>query len=165
MKGGGEVGLLWSGNARAVEIDAVPRVPAAELADRCAELCASGGRLSALLVLPEAGASRTGARDLLAVIADDQRARLALARTEVRAGQSYAALSARLPQAQAFEREIFETAGLVPAGHPWLKPLRRHADLERLAGHLPTGPAHPFFRVDGHGIHEVAVGPVHAGII
>ena len=165
MKGGGEVGLLWAGNARAVEIDAVPRVPAAELADRCAELCASGGRLSALLVLPEAGASRTGARDLLAVIADDQRARLALARTEVRAGQSYAALSARLPQAQAFEREIFETAGLVPAGHPWLKPLRRHADLERLAGHLPTGPAHPFFRVDGHGIHEVAVGPVHAGII
>jgi Ni,Fe-hydrogenase III large subunit/Ni,Fe-hydrogenase III component G len=157
--------VLWASNAQAVEIEAVPQVPASSFADRCAELCAGGGRLSALVALPESQVSRPGARELLAVLADDQRARLALARTEVRAGASYSALSARLPQAQAFEREIFETLGVLPDGHPWLKPLRRHADLEPEPALLPAPPPHPFFQVDGHGIHEVAVGPVHAGII
>ena len=40
------------------------------------------------------------------------------------------ALSSRsrptVPQAHLFEREIAEQCGVVPEGHPWLKPLRRH---------------------------------------
>jgi Ni,Fe-hydrogenase III large subunit len=58
-----------------------------------------------------------------------------------------------------FEREVFEQHGLIPTGHPWLKPVRKSA---------PNGvaPANgEFFRVEGREIHEVAVGPVHAGII
>jgi Ni,Fe-hydrogenase III large subunit len=156
---------MWASNAQGVEIEAIPRVSPPEFADLCTELCAGGARLSALVALPAPQAQLPGGRELLAVLADDQRARLALARTEVHAGRSYPALSARLPQAQAFEREIFETIGALPDGHPWLKPLRRHADLEPESGRVPPPPPHPFFRVDGHGIHEVAVGPVHAGII
>ena len=52
----------------------------------------------------------------------------------------------------------------MPDGHPWLKSLRRHPEL----GAAPDGvgaEGHAFFRVEGSGIHEVAVGPVHAGII
>jgi Ni,Fe-hydrogenase III large subunit len=49
-----------------------------------------------------------------------------------------------------------------------LKPLRRHPP-----DHVPSGrrvespdpDAYPFFRVEGEEVHEVAVGPVHAGII
>jgi Ni,Fe-hydrogenase III large subunit len=52
-----------------------------------------------------------------------------------------------------------EELGIAADGHPWPKPLRRHA---ALGG---GGPAREFFRVEGEGIHEVAVGPVHAGII
>ena len=56
----------------------------------------------------------------------------------------------------------------MPVGHPWLKPVRRH-----LPDHRPVhrtevvlDPAsHPFYRIDGEEVHEVAVGPVHAGII
>jgi Ni,Fe-hydrogenase III large subunit len=82
-------------------------------------------------------------------------------RMAVPADGRYPALTADLPQAQAFEREVAEDEGLVPEGHPWCKPLRRHADLE-----APGEPdRHPFFRVEGEGVHEVAVGPVHAGII
>jgi Ni,Fe-hydrogenase III large subunit len=56
-----------------------------------------------------------------------------------------------------FEREVWEQHGLTPEGHPWLKPVRRSAGTAPATG--------DFFRVDGREIHEVAVGPVHAGII
>jgi len=88
-----------------------------------------------------------------------------LLRTQVPDSRSYPALSTELPQAQAFERELFEDQGIHPVGHPWLKPLRRHADLEARSEYGGAGAPHSFFRVEGPGIHEVAVGPVHAGII
>jgi Ni,Fe-hydrogenase III large subunit len=100
------------------------------------------------------------------VLADDARGGVGLVRTRVPDGRRYPALSAELPQAQAFERELLEDHGIHPDGHPWLKPLRRHSDLEARSGDGGgAAPAHPFFRVEGSGIHEVAVGPVHAGII
>ena len=100
--------------------------------------------------------------NLLAVLAADAAGRLSIFRTIVLAGAAFPSLTPEIPAAQAFEREIFESLGVRPDGHPWLKPLLRHAELEeRGAG----ADAHPFFRVEGVGVHEVAVGPVHAGII
>ncbi len=62
------------------------------------------------------------------------------------------------PQAQMFEREAAEGYGIEFRGHPWLKPVR-----------YPPGPpsaeTNNFFRIRGAEIHEVAVGPVHAGVI
>src|SRR5205823_11897839 len=49
-------------------------------------------------------------------------------------------------------------------GHPWLKPVRFHASY-RKPGAAPTIGVMDFYRVEGDEIHEVAVGPVHAGII
>jgi Ni,Fe-hydrogenase III large subunit len=93
---------------------------------------------------------------LAAVIALDADDTLALGRSAPVVG-SYPALTPRQPQAHLFEREVWEQHGLVPEGHPWLKPVRRDHG---------SGPAvHEFFRVEGREIHEVAVGPVHAGII
>lgn len=51
-----------------------------------------------------------------------------------------------------FEREIFENFGIKPIGHPWLKPVRKQDSYE-------------FLKSDDIQTHEVAVGPVHAGII
>src|ERR1019366_43265 len=65
----------------------------------------------------------------------------------------FPALSPDCPQADSFEREIAEQGGLKPEGHPWLKPLRKPMD------------AKDYYHVSGESIHEVAVGPVHAGII
>ena len=70
-------------------------------------------------------------------------------------------LTPAVPAAHVFERQLCESLGVHPEGHPWCKPLLRHAELDG----APDGAAHPFFRVDGPGVHEVAVGPVHAGII
>ena len=60
---------------------------------------------------------------------------------------------------------------MVPQGHPWLKPVRYHSSwTERDAwGRDPAAPilpaVHEFYRVEGDQVHEVAVGPVHAGVI
>jgi hypothetical protein len=102
------------------------------------------------------GSGGGGGEDLWAVVARDGSNELALVRADLHAvrGRSILALTPELPSAQGFEREILEIHGVRPEGHPWPKPLRRH-----------DGPGHSFFRVDGPGIHEVAVGPVHAGVI
>lgn len=150
-------GGSWAKNGKAVPIADVRPVPLGAFRQACLSACATTGRLSALFVVPR-GAPAPG--ELWAVLSHDSRGRLALVRAELPADRRYPALSAELPQAQAFEREIFEEHGVEPVGHPWLKPLRRHAELS-----LGSGPRHDFFRVEGAGIHEVAVGPVHAGII
>jgi Ni,Fe-hydrogenase III large subunit len=51
-----------------------------------------------------------------------------------------------------FERDIFEQYGIGFRGHPWLKPVVKQG-------------GYPFYTIAGEGIHEVGVGPVHAGII
>jgi Ni,Fe-hydrogenase III large subunit len=112
-----------------------------------------GGRLCAWFGVPE----ETGVR-VVAIIAYDADNTLAAARSAPFAGE-YPALTATHPQAHLFEREIWEQHGVIPAGHPWLKPVRR----TNAAGDAPA--MGEFFRVDGREIHEVAVGPVHAGII
>jgi len=78
--------------------------------------------------------------------------------------------------AQWYEREIRDAFGLIPQGHPDLRRLVRHE-------HWPKG-THPlkkdfawnqvlgrqqglyrFRHIDGEGVFEVPVGPIHAGII
>lgn len=84
----------------------------------------------------------------------------------------YPALTPRCPQVHWFERELAEQWGVVPEGHPWLKPIRFHPSYR--PGHDAWGRAPAteilpavtdYFRVEGDEVHEVAVGPVHAGVI
>ncbi len=154
----------WAGNGEPVARAELAPVSAAELAALCASACADGCRLVALVSLSE-GVDGTEDRALLAVLADDRLSRLGLVRAALGNARAYPALSATLPQAQGFERELFEQTGIRPEGHPWLKPLRVHAELEPTERSGPAPAPHPFFRVEGPSVHDVAVGPVHAGII
>ena len=76
-----------------------------------------------------------------------------------------------------FEREIKEMFGLEPSGNPDLRRLNLHDEVWP-EGYYPlrkdfvppapaqrTGASYAFKRVEGEGIFEVPVGPVHAGII
>ena len=110
---------------------------------------ASAGRIVSLFGVQRAD----GLLRLLAVVADDRRHELAVLATDV--GDSFQSLTPDCPQAHLFEREVFEQHGVRPEGHPWLKPVRVH-DLSN-----PYG----FFTMLGQDVHEVAVGPVHAGVI
>ncbi|NLI78535.1 MAG: hydrogenase [Candidatus Riflebacteria bacterium] len=88
------------------------------------------------------------------------------------AGDTYRALTPDCPSAHWFEREIAEQWGIRPEGHPWLKPIRYHPSWRpgRDAWGRPAGGeilpcVTDFYRVEGEEVHEVAVGPVHAGVI
>lgn len=111
------------------------------------------------------GREDDGAIELVAVLANDGSGRLGLARARV-TGDSFPSLTPDCPQFHLFEREIAEQFGVTPAGHPWLKPVRFAPPL---AGRAKAEKQLPgvtnFFRVEGDEVHEVAVGPVHAGVI
>lgn len=109
---------------------------------------------------------------IIAILGLDEDAQLEILSTLIPAepGQ-YESLTKDLPQAHLFEREIAEQWAVLPVGHPWLKPLRYHSNY-RTAVDIWKGMAnrtipgeYPFYTVGGKEVHEVGVGPVHAGII
>jgi Ni,Fe-hydrogenase III large subunit len=112
-----------------------------------------------------------GGVDLYALLADSRRARLRVGRTRLEA-DTFPSLTRDCPQVHLFEREFAEQFGIRPAGHGWLKPVRFHASYrpgkdawDREPGQTPLVGVADFYRVEGEEIHEVAVGPVHAGVI
>jgi Ni,Fe-hydrogenase III large subunit len=116
-------------------------------------------------------ASTSDKVDLYAVLADSARGLLRIGKTTLESDR-FASLTPDCPQVHLFEREIAEQYGVCPEGHPWLKPVRFHASYRpghdawsRKPGELPLIGVTDFYRVEGEEIHEVAVGPVHAGII
>ena len=138
-------------NATRLSWAEIPAWPAVEFVRATAKELNRGARLCAWFGVP-AGSETC----LVAVLAFDADNTLAVGRSQPFTG-NYPALTVAHPQAHLFEREVWEQHGLVPEGHPWLKPVRR------TSGDAPANGE--FFRVDGGEVHEVAVGPVHAGII
>jgi len=61
-----------------------------------------------------------------------------------------------------FEREIHENFGLHYADHPWLKPVRYPHDRAYPDINIED---YPFYSIDSEELHEVGVGPIHAGVI
>ena len=129
----------------------VPSFPVHELVDVLAADLERGGRLCSFFGVPADSGT-----ELVAVVAFDADSLLAIGRSQSFQG-AFPSLTPRHPQAHLFEREVAEQCGVTPEGHPWLKPVRRTE--ERAPSNAP------FFRVEGGEVHEVAVGPVHAGII
>jgi Ni,Fe-hydrogenase III large subunit len=151
------------GNRWAVPWGDVPIEATSAFHVRLVDAVEAGARLVLLFGLPDAVAEETR---LVAVLADDVEGRLGVSSTRVR--ESYDSLTPACPSAHVFEREIAEQCGVRPEGHPWLKPLRRHPPDHSPGGQPP--PAHDresyvTARAAGGQVHEVAVGPVHAGII
>jgi Ni,Fe-hydrogenase III large subunit len=95
---------------------------------------------------------------LTAVVARDDAAALQIAQTELTSDR-LGALGHECPALHLFEREIAESFGLELEGHPRPAPVRYPPGSPRPIGSFD------FPRVEGAEIHEVAVGPVHAGVI
>ena len=156
----GQRPAVGSRNGTPFLVDEVPTVDPDGLRHAALAMCKDGGRIAAFFALPRVGSD--AGHDVFLVVADDGSSRLRVLRTRLAPRAALPSLSAELAQAQAFERELHELHGISITGHPWLKPVRKHLEL---AGRTSNADAHPFFQVKGPGIHEVAVGPVHAGII
>jgi Ni,Fe-hydrogenase III large subunit len=101
---------------------------------------------------------RDGSRVRLTAVHQDA-AELVASVTTVDPARGYHALTPELPAVHGFERELHEQYDVRIAGHPWLKPVRYEGrDQAAMA-------SYPFYKIDGKEIHEVAVGPIHAGVI
>ena len=84
-------------------------------------------------------------------------------------------LAAVFPSAGRLQRATFDLLGIRHAGddtRPWLRNGGWPADHFPLRRDVPAGKVFPqqaeaydFVRVDGDGVHEIPVGPIHAGII
>ncbi len=91
---------------------------------------------------------------LFVILADDNNAELLVSScifsNEIK---SYESFTQDIPAFHIFEREFYEQFGIKPLNHPWLKPVRINQD------------KYPFFEMEGEEVHQVAVGPIHAGVI
>jgi Ni,Fe-hydrogenase III large subunit/Ni,Fe-hydrogenase III component G len=89
---------------------------------------------------------------------------------------SYPDLAGLFPSANRMQRAARDLLGIAPEGaadnRQWLRhgawrddefPLRH--DFDAAAPRIAAPDAYPFLRVEGDGVHEIAVGPIHAGII
>ena len=108
------------------------------------------------------GARESGAVRIFVVYSDDANSSLNVSSMSVSEGGSFQSLTPQIPLMHIYERELFESFGIFPENHPWLKPVRYAHDRADKKSVIEN---YPFFRMDGEQVHEVAVGPVHAGVI
>jgi Ni,Fe-hydrogenase III large subunit len=122
-------------------------------AQACGDSLAAGDRLVTLFGRIDGG------EVVVTAVLQAAAAGLRILRARGPRGAAYPSITVRHPSAQAFERELWEQTGLVPEGHPWLKPVRYEGARQQRMDE------HPFFTMRGRDVHEVGVGPIHAGVI
>ncbi len=124
--------------------------------DRIVSLVGGGRRLISLFATPASSATdRAGELHCIYLDAGS----LHHVRALLGAATSFAPLTSLIPAVHCFEREIHEQYGLTMPGHPWLKPIRFEGkSLKRMDDY-------PFYKLEGKEVHEVGVGPIHAGVI
>lgn len=154
--------LLKIQNGLAISRTSIPHVPYDRFLTTLTEFVRNEG-----FIVQFFGYKDENNYQLLAVVRNSE---LYVIGTQV--GKSFQSLTGHASEKfHMFEREIAEQFGIKPDGHPWLKMVRYH---ENYTGEtdvfgndykddIPGN--YPYFSVEGEAIHEVAVGPVHAGII
>ena len=150
-----------------IALDAVPMLGMDTLCLAVTDAVAARWRVASMFgaVLDDAPCPQ-----LFVILVDDQRSGVHVARSRIEDGH-FPSMTPHCAQVHLFEREIAEQFGVVPVGHPWFKPVRYHHSWSKTdAWNRPADePILPgvtdFYRVEGDEVHEVAVGPVHAGVI
>ena len=145
-------------------------VSSADWSDATQEIAASGARLLAMWA---SHAERAPPAVRAVFLIDSGALLLNLPLTDPEA--PYPGLEPHFPCASRMQRAMADLSGVRatdPDARAWLRhnawPPDFHPLLDptvRLTGHPAGVDVYPFVRVDGEGVHEIAVGPVHAGII
>jgi len=99
---------------------------------------------------------------LFCCIADDVTHQITVSSSIVRSTTIQPSFTARNHNFEMFEREIHENFGLPYSDHPWLKPVRYAQDRFDRNQKIEN---YPFCKAESEELHEVGVGPIHAGII
>lgn len=136
-------------------------------------IAAGGGRLLTLW----ASHDRNGGNLVRAAFASDTGV-LVLSLSLTVSDTWYPGIEQLFPAANRLQRAVFDMSGLRTTDadtRPWLRHAAWPADFHPLVDAEPGGikallaaptlDDYPFVRVEGEGVHEIPVGPVHAGII
>jgi Ni,Fe-hydrogenase III large subunit len=156
--------ILYNGSS--VPFAEIPLVDADQFLQSILDATDRGFRIISYFGIP--GGDRI---PLVCLLADKVEGRLGVTRTFADNGR-FTSIARLCPQLQLFEREIAEQCGIFFEDHPWFKPVRFHHPFAAGRDAWNRPPDEPlqvgvmdYFQVAGDEVHEVAVGPVHAGII
>ena len=158
-----QAGFIQIGNGEAVARESIPHLSFDAFRSQAVEMVTSGTKVVQLFAYPDNEKLK-----LMAVLRSDHD-QLLMAGCD--APERYKAMTAECEPFHLFEREIAEQYGVQPEGHPWFKMVRYHPNYRGkpdLFGNdysedIPG--RYDYYAVEGEEIHEVAVGPVHAGVI
>ncbi len=155
--------MLTLHNGEARPIQKVPTLDWQQFRSAILDGVASGAHVAAMFGHMPDG---TDSVEIFAALADRESGQIHVAKSII-SGNAYPSLTIDCPQVHLFEREIAEQYELLPEGHPWLKPVRFAKSHRSNQGsdEQPVIGVTDFYRVEGEEVHEVAVGPVHAGVI
>ncbi|MCA1792461.1 MAG: NADH-quinone oxidoreductase subunit C [Desulfobacteraceae bacterium] len=148
-------------NGKKVSRDTIPHLDVDTFCDNALHIVQNGGKVVHFFAYEDLGTTK-----FLAVLRTD-----VLLAAGCDAPESYPSLTRTCEPFHLFEREIAEQFGILPQGHPWLKMVRYHENMRQMPDvfnndytkDIPGN--YEYYQVDGDEIHEVAVGPVHAGVI
>lgn len=147
-------------NGQAVNYDRLPVISFEEFRKNIIDSIETGSRLSAL---PVWRPDKDGHLRMIAVLSRPSSGELLLTSCDL--SDSWPSLTPDCPSAHWFEREIAEIWQIRPKDHPWLKPIRFLHSHDTHSREAVAVGITDFFRMTGEEFHEVAVGPVHAGVI
>lgn len=108
------------------------------------------------------GVPHSGKIKLFCCIANDELSNINITSSIVNVKQPIPSFTKHNLLFEKFEREIHENFGITYTDHPWLKPVRY--PFNRVDKNS-TVANYPFFAIESEELHEVGVGPIHAGII
>ena len=101
---------------------------------------------------------------LICCVANDSNASILISSSEINQGTAhdYPSFTAQHLSFHLFERVLHENFGMAYSDHPWLKPVRYAFNRTNKNDQIEN---YPFYQIKSEELHEVGVGPIHAGII
>lgn len=125
-----------------------------EFRNCAAELLSGGDRMIALTAIDASDPEK-----IIAVLADSASSVIKIVGGDFSGGNlEFDSWAAEFPQTHYYECELSENFGYIPLNHPWLRPVRKQ---NVILGNTQYN----FYKLGGEEVHEVAVGPIHAGVI
>ncbi len=146
-------------NPSAVDLNEVPVIEYESFYTKVRDLLRNGSNHC----LSYFGFERDNDLIFICLIADDSSGKVrAFSFSVGREISSVKSLTTECPAMHIFEREIHENLGIGFDGHPWLKPVRYPFNRKNRDKVMDN---YPFYKIESEELHEVGVGPIHAGVI
>ncbi|MFA6570285.1 MAG: NADH-quinone oxidoreductase subunit C, partial [Bacteroidota bacterium] len=152
--------ILAIKNGQSIELNKIGLYPYDEFSSYVIELLSKEeNHCSAYYAIP-----REKDLQFIMAIADDKEHDIKILSHILKSGdkQVLESLTAKNFALHIFEREIHENYGIEFTNHPWLKPVR--FPYNRFNQDIKINDYH-FYSIESEELHEVGVGPIHAGII